>query len=83
MSRGKTEVYDNEPGKLDINFGNFQELAEKRMADAPLPDDATLRELVERGKLDEARAHAREMMQVARSVGDTARDRAYRDWLAG
>jgi hypothetical protein len=82
LSRGKTERYVDEPDRLDINYGEFQELAEKRMANAPTPDDATLRELVERGKIDEARSHAREMMQVARSVGDAKRERAYRDWLA-
>lgn len=79
--RGKTDKYAPEPDEIKPDYGKFADFRGK--SSAPLPRDAKLEELVKAGKNAEAREHAREMMAVARSVGDRAREEEYARWLAG
>jgi len=83
LMRGRSVVYAPEPEKPDIDYGHFGDIA-KRVSNrkkAEVPDDETLRDLLRRDKTEEARNHAREMMEVARSLGDEKRAAEYARWL--
>ena len=81
INRGKTHAYGREPDEPEINYGGFSEIAERMPA--PVPKDIKLKELLDAGKSAEARAHAREMMEVALSLGNDIRAKEYSDWLRG
>lgn len=81
--RGKSHRYEEEPKEPIMNYGQFKELDSRADNRFKMPDDSHLRELVAEGKMDEARGHAREMMKVARSVGDENRASEYWRWLGG
>ncbi|MCD6119003.1 hypothetical protein J7K50_04095 [bacterium] len=81
MPRGRPHEYDEAPEEPDVNYGEFGSLAEKMKGSIPVPDDARLKELLDDGKHTEAREHALEMMEVARSLDDTKRAETYRRWL--
>ena len=77
--RGGAHAYEKEPIVPDENYGQFAGFAHTEAT--PLPEDERLRELVAAGKRQEAKTYAREMMEVARSVGNHARADEYARWL--
>lgn len=81
--RGRTHSYEQEPDEVSHNYGQFSEIASRRTGSAPVPDDPRLKELIAEGKIDEARAHARDMKRAALEFGDPVKAARYERWLDG